>query len=109
MHLRKARKSIAFSGITLVVLSLVILVAMFLFAPLKLALSLSPAICPSAIYGIETQKPVVALTIDDGPDVRTDSQNDPKKQNTTEAILDVLATHQAKATFFRFIYIGLSH
>ena len=102
MSPRKVRKLVFFSGIALIFLSLVALASVLLFAPLKLALSLSPAICPGAIYAIETQEPVVALTIDDGPDARIDNPIDSGKgkQNTTEAILDVLAAHQAKATFF---------
>lgn len=52
-------------------------------------------ICPDAVFYIPTQQPVVALTIDDGPDDQRIGA-----ENTTTRILDVLATHQAKATFF---------
>lgn len=44
---------------------------------------------PEVLYSIETQKPVVALTIDDGPD----AHGSPK-------ILDVLDEYGAHATFF---------
>jgi len=41
------------------------------------------------LYFVETQEPVVALTIDDGPD-----------PVATPEILDVLRQHDARATFF---------
>lgn len=41
------------------------------------------------LFFVETDEPVIALTIDDGPD-----------PETTPAILDVLAEHDARATFF---------
>jgi peptidoglycan/xylan/chitin deacetylase (PgdA/CDA1 family) len=41
------------------------------------------------IYYVDTQQPLIALTIDDGPD-----------PNTTGPILDLLAEHEARATFF---------
>lgn len=44
---------------------------------------------PDVLYNVPTEKPAVALTIDDGPDAVT-----------TRAILDVLAHHAARATFF---------
>jgi peptidoglycan/xylan/chitin deacetylase (PgdA/CDA1 family) len=44
---------------------------------------------PGAVYFVETEKKLVALTIDDGPD-----------PETTLEILDVLKHHHAKATFF---------
>ncbi len=44
---------------------------------------------PEVLYYVETKEPVVALTIDDGPD-----------SETTLEILDVLAAHRAQATFF---------
>jgi peptidoglycan/xylan/chitin deacetylase (PgdA/CDA1 family) len=40
-------------------------------------------------YSVRTQKPIVALTIDDGPDA-----------STTPVILDLLIEYQAAATFF---------
>ena len=44
---------------------------------------------PDVLYFVDTAHPVVALTIDDGPD-----------SASTPLILDVLARHQARATFF---------
>lgn len=44
---------------------------------------------PGALYSVRTQEPVVALTIDDGPDAVT-----------TPQILDTLRQHEARATFF---------
>ena len=57
--------------------------------------SLSPAICPDALFYVPTDQPVVALTIDDGPDNQRRGE-----ANTTRKILNVLAKHGAKATFF---------
>lgn len=44
---------------------------------------------PGALFFVNTDSPVIALTIDDGPQV-----------DTTEAILTVLERHGVKATFF---------
>lgn len=44
---------------------------------------------PEVTYFVETERPAVALTIDDGPD-----------PSTTPQILDVLKRHGARATFF---------
>jgi peptidoglycan/xylan/chitin deacetylase (PgdA/CDA1 family) len=44
---------------------------------------------PSVVYFVDTDEPVVALTIDDGPDGAT-----------TPAILHVLESYEAHATFF---------
>lgn len=44
---------------------------------------------PEVLYAIDTQEPVVALTIDDGPD-----------PEASALILDTLAEHDARATFF---------
>lgn len=44
---------------------------------------------PEVVYYVETEEPVVALTIDDGPD-----------SATTPKILDVLDQYDARATFF---------
>jgi peptidoglycan/xylan/chitin deacetylase (PgdA/CDA1 family) len=44
---------------------------------------------PEVVYFVETEEPVVALTIDDGPD-----------PVTTPKILNVLGQHDAHATFF---------
>jgi peptidoglycan/xylan/chitin deacetylase (PgdA/CDA1 family) len=44
---------------------------------------------PGVVYFAETDEPVVALTIDDGPDT-----------TATAKILDLLRRHEARATFF---------
>ena len=44
---------------------------------------------PGAVFFAQTEQPLVALTIDDGP-----------RPQTTDEILDVLAEYDAKATFF---------
>jgi peptidoglycan-N-acetylglucosamine deacetylase len=44
---------------------------------------------PGCLYFVRTERPLVALTIDDGPD-----------PSTTPRILDELARHHAHATFF---------
>jgi peptidoglycan/xylan/chitin deacetylase (PgdA/CDA1 family) len=44
---------------------------------------------PRVLYFVDTDEPVVALTLDDGPDPQT-----------TPRILDVLARYEARATFF---------
>ncbi|QUY44596.1 polysaccharide deacetylase family protein [Acaryochloris marina] len=56
---------------------------------------LAPLICPGAIFYLPTEQPIVALTIDDGPDDQRAGDT-----NTTGKILQVLAQHDAKATFF---------
>jgi peptidoglycan-N-acetylglucosamine deacetylase len=56
---------------------------------------LKPLICPNAIYFVDTNAPLVALTIDDGPDDRPNAS-----PRTTQQILQVLAKHDAQATFF---------
>ncbi|WP_404789331.1 chitin deacetylase family protein [Altericista sp. CCNU0014] len=56
---------------------------------------LSPWLCPGATFFVETEAPMVALTVDDGPD-DTDTHN----ANTTRQILQVLKKYDAHATFF---------
>ncbi len=56
---------------------------------------LAPLICPDAIFFIDTDAPLVALTIDDGPDGRSNTSS-----RTTQQILQVMAKHNAHATFF---------
>ncbi|MGK7888878.1 MAG: polysaccharide deacetylase family protein [Leptolyngbyaceae cyanobacterium] len=63
--------------------------------PLWLLSGLSPVICPNAVYAIATDQPVLALTIDDGPDL-----NPVLAQHTTAALLPLLERYQAHATFF---------
>ena len=63
-------------------------VALLLLQPKWLVVSLSRR-APGALYFVETREPLVALTIDDGPDPRT-----------TPSILATLERHGARATFF---------
>ena len=51
--------------------------------------TLSPYICPNAVYFKTTDKPIITLTIDDSPDPQT-----------TKEILAVLNKYKVKATFF---------
>ena len=44
---------------------------------------------PEVLYSVQTLEPILALTIDDGPD-----------PSTTPRILDLLLEHDARATFF---------
>ncbi len=63
--------------------------------PRWLWMKISPWLCPGAVFFVETDAPMVALTIDDGPDdIET---NHPK---TTHQILQVLSKYDARATFF---------
>lgn len=62
-----------------------LLVALIMIQPDWLAKALSDRV----LYSVPTEQKTVALTIDDGPDPRT-----------TPAILDLLSSHQARATFF---------
>lgn len=55
----------------------------------KLILSIATSVSPGVVYFANTNKKVVALTIDDSPDFLT-----------TPGILDTLSRYQAKATFF---------
>jgi peptidoglycan-N-acetylglucosamine deacetylase len=65
------------------------------FQPRWLWMKISPWLCPGAVFFVETDAPMVALTIDDGPDdIET---NRPK---TTHRILQVLSKYDAHATFF---------
>ena len=64
------------------------LVTILFFQP-RFILSLTNFFVPGVIYFQETQKPLIALTIDDGPDPLT-----------TAKILDILENYEARATFF---------
>ncbi len=57
--------------------------------PPRVLFQLTNHFFPGAIYFAATDRPVIALTIDDGPD-----------RTTTNQILDVLDQHQVTATFF---------
>ena len=62
--------------------------AVFVFQP-DLVVSMLAQHSPEVLYLVDTQEPVVALTIDDGPD-----------PVATPKILDLLDQHDAHATFF---------
>jgi len=62
-----------------------VLLALLMIQPNWLLGSLSKRVT----YSVRTEKPIVALTIDDGPDA-----------STTPAILDLLQEYESKATFF---------
>jgi peptidoglycan/xylan/chitin deacetylase (PgdA/CDA1 family) len=69
-----------------------ILVCLLLFAvlhPSHLLFNIVSKLFPGAVYQFKTNKPFLALTIDDGPD----STNTPK-------ILNTLSLYDARATFF---------
>jgi peptidoglycan-N-acetylglucosamine deacetylase len=65
------------------------------FQPRWLWTALAPIICPGAVFFVETKAPIVALTIDDGPDGRPNVH-----PRTTQQILRVLSQYDAQATFF---------
>lgn len=73
-----------------VVLFAVLLVAVgiVVFQPRWIVTTLAKR-SPNVLYFVETEEPVVALTIDDGPDT-----------TATSKILDLLGQHNAHATFF---------
>jgi peptidoglycan-N-acetylglucosamine deacetylase len=63
--------------------------------PRWLWMQISPWLCPGAVFFVETEAPMVALTIDDGPD-NIEIHN----PTTTHQILEVLSKYDAHATFF---------
>jgi peptidoglycan-N-acetylglucosamine deacetylase len=65
-----------------------ILVFLILLPP-RWLLTIISILFPGVIYFAATERPEIALTIDDGPD-----------SATTNQILDILACHGATATFF---------
>lgn len=70
------------------IVSILIIGCVLMFKPSWLLNRLS-AHSPDVLYSVQTQEPIVALTIDDGPD-----------PSTTPRILDLLMEHGARATFF---------
>jgi peptidoglycan/xylan/chitin deacetylase (PgdA/CDA1 family) len=68
--------------------ALLLLVAVFLVRPQWIAALLAKG-SAKVVWLVPTQEPVVALTIDDGPDA-----------DTTPGILDLLRKQSARATFF---------
>jgi peptidoglycan-N-acetylglucosamine deacetylase len=79
----------------LISLTLSLLLSLLWLQPRWLWAQVSPWLAPGAVYFVETQKPLVALTIDDGPD---DLKNNHPR--TTQLILDILSKYNAHATFF---------
>lgn len=77
-----------YNFISLLLLGLTLIVALFIFQPQWMFLIVT-LMFPGVIYFANTARKVVALTIDDSPD-----------PNTTPKILDVLRQNQAQATFF---------
>ena len=84
------------------VIAFVGLLGLFLRSPQWLLTRvLPPVVCPRAVYAVDTSAKLVALTIDDGPDLRLG------EANSTPKILQVLRQHNqampdfpAHATFF---------
>ncbi|ELR99995.1 polysaccharide deacetylase family protein [Gloeocapsa sp. PCC 73106] len=72
---------------------LLLLLRVILFPSTGVVRSVSPWICPGAVYEVKTEKPWVALTIDDGPNP------DPMEQ-TTQDILGILSKDNVSATWF---------
>ena len=72
-----------------VILVAIVILGAILFWQPRWLLSLATKIAPGVVYYAEIDEPVIALTIDDGPD----------SVATTE-ILEVLNFYQAHATFF---------
>ncbi|MBE9479398.1 MAG: polysaccharide deacetylase family protein, partial [Chloroflexi bacterium] len=70
------------------IVSILIIGSVLMFQPSWLLNRLS-AHSPDVLYSVQTQEPILALTIDDGPD-----------PSTTPRILDLLMEHGARATFF---------
>lgn len=84
MILRKVNKI----GKAIVAFLLLPILLLLLFQPDWLV-ALVAARSPEILYFVETEAPVIALTIDDGPD-----------REATPKILDLLKQHDAHATFF---------
>jgi len=70
------------------VIALVFFIWVFFYHP-RFALKIAEAMQPSVLYRVETKQPVVALTLDDGPDPAL-----------TPEVLDLLKKHDVHATFF---------
>jgi peptidoglycan/xylan/chitin deacetylase (PgdA/CDA1 family) len=81
-----SRKTLQISSV--VISPILVMGAVFVFQP-DWIVSILAKHSPEVVYFVDTQEPVVALTIDDGPD-----------PIGTPRILDVLSQHDAHATFF---------
>lgn len=86
---RRARKlRMALQLLTLAIVLLVLLPAYIVYKPPKSVISYLQARNPSVLFQIQTNKNIVALTIDDAP------------SPYTREILDILRKNDATATFF---------
>ena len=86
------KEAIVTGVVTFIVL---LLGSKILFNPFSLiSRDLSTSICPEVKYSFNTEKPLIALAINESPDLNS------IVPHTTLSILDVLANHQAQATFF---------
>lgn len=74
--------------LVLIVSLILLLMLLFLFSPVSLIEALTTAES-HVLFKVETAEPVVALTIDDGPDAET-----------TGRLLEILEQNDARATFF---------
>jgi len=70
-------------------LLLVLVLPVLLFFPPSALLKMAAAANPEVLFFVDTDRPAVALTFDDGPDARV-----------TPRVLDLLAEYDASATFF---------
>lgn len=91
----KNRRKNKWLPIVFIALTIGLLISLLWLQPRWLWTKISPWLAPGAVYFVETQAPLVALTIDDGPD--DINKNEPK---TTQLILNVLSKYDAHATFF---------
>jgi peptidoglycan-N-acetylglucosamine deacetylase len=64
------------------------LISVLFFQP-RWLLYFAALIVPGVVYFAQTDKPIIALTIDDGPDA-----------TTTQKIIEILQQYEARATFF---------
>lgn len=84
-HALSRRLKSAAAALLLLMAALPVLV---LFPPRPLLDALASA-NPDVLFYVDTERPMVALTLDDGPD-----------PSVTPRVLDLLAEHDARATFF---------
>jgi peptidoglycan/xylan/chitin deacetylase (PgdA/CDA1 family) len=75
-------------GLAAVAVALALAGALALVQPLW-AVGLAARVAPGIVWRVETSQPLVALTFDDGP-----------APGHTSVVLDLLARHEAHATFF---------
>lgn len=86
---KKQKTNVKFICNSLTISLVILLVSTVLWLQPRWLLNLVPWVAPGAVYFFETDRSVIALTIDDGPEAET-----------TAHILETLAQHGAKATFF---------